>query len=162
MTRTAMPERDQARTNTSQRKETSMSTGEGQPTTADPALASSAIAAAGDAIVTTDSHGWITSWNRAAELLLGASAEQAIGQSLALIIPEALRARHAACFRAAMSSGRLGHGGQPARVEAITPGGDVMPLAITLGLLAGPDGEQAGAVAVLRRADASLVPFGNP
>jgi PAS domain S-box-containing protein len=120
------------------------------------------MAAAGDAIVTTDGHGWITSWNRAAELILGISAEQAIGQSLALIIPEALRARHAACFRAAMSSGRLGHGGQPARVEAMTSGGDVLPLAITLGLLAGPDGGPAGAVAVLRRADASLVSFGNP
>jgi len=35
----------------------------------------------------------------------------------------------------------------------------VMPLAITLGLLAGHDGAPAGAVAVLRRADASLVPF---
>ncbi len=82
--------------------------------------------------------------NRAAELLLGVSAEQAIGHSLALIIPEALRARHAACFRAAMSSGRLTHGGQPARVEATTPGDDVLPLAITLGLLAGPDGAAAG------------------
>ncbi len=89
-----------------------MSTGESKPTTADPALASAAITAAGTAIVTTDDHGWITSSNRAAELLLGISAEQAIGQTLALIIPEALRARHAACFRAAMSSGRLGHGGQ--------------------------------------------------
>jgi hypothetical protein len=37
-----------------------------------------------------------------------------------------------------------------------------MPLAITLGLLAGPDGAPAGAVAVLRRADAGLVPFGAP
>ena len=139
-----------------------MSTAEGRPTTVDPALASAAVAAAGDAIVTTDSHGYITSWNRAAERLLGASAEQAIGQSLALIIPEAFRARHAACFRAAMSSGRLAHGGQPARVQAVPPDGEVMPLAITLGLLAGPDGAPAGAVAVLRRADASLVPFGTP
>ena len=130
--------------------------------TVDPALASAAVAAAGDAIVTTDSRGYITSWNRAAERLLGASAEQAIGQSLALIIPEAFRARHAACFRAAMSSGHLAHGGQPARVQAVPPGGEVMPLAITLGLLAGPDGAPAGAVAVLRRADASLVPFGTP
>lgn len=135
---------------------------EGQPMTADPALASAAVAAARDAIVTTDGHGQITSWNRAAELLLGVSAEQAIGQTLALILPEAYRARHAACFRAAMNSGRLAHGGQPARIEAMTPGGDVMPLAITLGLLAGPDGAPAGAVAVLRRADASLVPFVNP
>ena len=137
-----------------------MSTAEGRPMTVDPALASAALAAAGDAIVTTDSHGYITSWNRAAELLLGVSAEQAVGHGL-LIIPEALRARHAACFRAAMSSGRLTHGGQPARVEAMTPDGEVMPLAITLGLLAGPDGAPAGAVAVLRRADASLVPFGT-
>jgi hypothetical protein len=56
MTRTEMPEGDRARTNINQRKETSMSTGEGQPTTADPALASAAIAAAEDAIVTTDSY----------------------------------------------------------------------------------------------------------
>ncbi len=131
--------------------------------TVDPALASAAVAAAGDAIVTTDDHGYVTSWNRAAELLLGVRAEQAIGQGLGLlIIPEALRARHAACFRAAMTKGRLAHGGLPARVEAITPGGDVMPLAITLGLLAGPDGAPAGTVAVLRSADATLVQFGNP
>ena len=139
-----------------------MSTAQGRQVTVDPALASAAVAAAGDAIVTTDSHGYITSWNGAAERLLGISAEQAIGQTLGLIIPEAFRARHAACFRAAMSSGHLAHGGQPARVEAVPPGGDAMPLAITLGLLAGPDGAPAGAVAVLRRADASLVPFGTP
>jgi hypothetical protein len=61
-----------------------------------------------------------------------------------------------------MSSGSLAHGGQPARVEAMTPGGDVMPLAITLGLLAGLDGAPDGVVAVLRRADASLVSFVQP
>jgi PAS domain S-box-containing protein len=144
-------------------REISMSAAEGWPITVDPALASAAMAAAGDAIVTTDSHGYVTSWNRAAERLLGIGAEQAVGHALGLlIIPEALRARHGACFRAAMSSGRLTHGGQPARVEAVTPDGDVLPLAITLGLLAGPDGAPAGAVAVLRRADASLVPFGTP
>lgn len=107
--------------------------------------------------------GYVTSWNRAAELLLDTPAEQAIGQGLGLlIIPEALRARHAACFHAAMSNGRLAHGGQPARAEAVTAGGDVMPLAITLGLLARPDGAPAGTVAVLRSADASLIQFGNP
>jgi hypothetical protein len=61
-----------------------------------------------------------------------------------------------------MSSGHPAHGGQPARVEVTPPDGDAMPLAITLGLLAGPDGAPAEAVAVLRRADASLVPFGTP
>src|SRR6266704_6693416 len=77
-------------------KEIPMSTAEGRPMTVDPALASAAVAAAGDAIVTTDSHGYVTSWNRAAELLLGVSAARAIGQGLGLLIlPEALRARHA-------------------------------------------------------------------
>jgi PAS domain S-box-containing protein len=127
--------------------------------TADPALASAAVAAAGDAIVTTDTHGLITSWNRAAEALFGVGADAAIGQTLALILPEAYQARHAVCFRAAIGSGQLTHGGQPARVEAMTPGGDLVPLAITLGLLTGPDGTPSGAVAVLRRADTDLVTF---
>jgi PAS domain S-box-containing protein len=138
-----------------------MSMAEDQPMAADPALASAAVAAAGDAIVTTDGHGYVTSWNRAAERLLGVSAEKPIGQAL-LIVREELRVRHGTCFRAAMSSGRLTHGGQPARVEALTLDGDVLPLAIALGLLAGPDGAPAGAVAVLRRVDASLVLFGDP
>ena len=37
-----------------------------------------------------------------------------------------------------------------------------MPLAITLGLTAGPDGAPTGVVAVLRNAGASLVSFRNP
>jgi PAS domain S-box-containing protein len=139
-----------------------MSDSQDRPMTADPTLAAAAMAAAGDAIVTTDGRGYITSWNRAAEMLLGVSAEQAVGGTLALILPEAHRARHGACFRAAMSSGRLAHGGEPARVEVTTPRGDVMPIALTLGLIAGPDGAPAGAVAVLRRADANLVSFVDP
>jgi hypothetical protein len=138
-----------------------MSTPEGPPIIVDPVLASAALAAAGDAIVTTDSHGYVRSWNRAAGLLLGIGAKTGDRTGLG-IIPEALRARHGACFRAAMSSGHLTYGGQAARVEAPPADGDAMPLAITLGLLAGPDGAPAGAVAVLRHADASLVPFGTP
>jgi PAS domain S-box-containing protein len=132
------------------------------PMTIDPTLASKIVSAAGDAIVTTDSHGYITSWNRAAELLLGVTAERAVGQTLALIIPEAFQARHGACVRAAMTSGRLTHGGRPARIEVIMAGGEVAPLAITLGLLAGADGRPTGAVAVLRRADVGLISFVDP
>jgi PAS domain-containing protein len=44
-----------------------MSTPEVRPITVDPALASAAVAAVGHAIVTTDSHGYVTFWNRAAE-----------------------------------------------------------------------------------------------
>ena len=44
----------------------------------DPALAAHAVAAAGDAIVTLDHSAKVTSWNRAAEQLLGFSPEDAM------------------------------------------------------------------------------------
>jgi len=103
---------------------------------AKPDIAAQALAAAGDAIVTVNSHGEITSWNRAAEALLGYSVDEAVGQTLALIIPPAHRPRHIAAFRAAMESNLLVHDGRPARVEATTRDGQVVPLVMSLGLLA--------------------------
>ena len=69
------------------------------------------------------------------------------------------RARGGCCGRCRFGNSRLAVVSY--RVQAVPPGGDAIPLAITLGLLASPDGAPAGAVAVLRRADAILVPFGT-
>lgn len=125
-------------------------------------LAAQALAAAADAIVTVNTRGEITSWNRAAEVLLGRTAGQAVGQTLALLIPPGHRARHVAAFRAAMDSGQLAHGGRPARVEAMTSDRGRVTLAMSLGLLTDPAGTPAGAVAVLRPAEVDLVPFVSP
>jgi PAS domain S-box-containing protein len=46
------------------------------------------------AIVVADADGNITWWSPGAEALIGHSAAAALGQSLDLIVPEALRARH--------------------------------------------------------------------
>jgi PAS domain S-box-containing protein len=62
----------------------------------DPALAAGAVASAGDAIVTGDGTGTITSWNHSAEPLLGYSCADAVGQTLAPIIPAGYRVRHRA------------------------------------------------------------------
>jgi PAS domain S-box-containing protein len=56
------------------------------------------------AIVVADVNGIITSWNRGAEVLFGRSAAAALGQSLELIVPAELRARHWAGFRRAMEA----------------------------------------------------------
>jgi len=90
-------------------------------------LAARALAAAGDAIITVDTAGRITSWNEAARRLLGYSPQDAIGQTLALIIPPEHRPRHMAGFHAALDSGRLAHSGAVARVEAATASGTVDP-----------------------------------
>jgi PAS domain S-box-containing protein len=54
------------------------------------------------AIVVADPEGTITQWNAGAEALFGYSAATALGQSLDLMVPEALRARHWAGFRRMM------------------------------------------------------------
>jgi PAS domain S-box-containing protein len=114
-------------------------------------LAEQAVASASDAIVTVDRSGVITSWNGAAESLLGHPPAAAIGQTLALVIPAAFRPRHIAGFHAAIESGSLRHHGNPVRIQAVNASGAVMPLAMTLGLLKGDGTEVRGVVAVLRK-----------
>lgn len=127
-----------------------------------PELAAQALAAAGDAILTVDTSGRITSWNPAAEALLGHQSDQAVGQTLALIIPPVHRSRHVAAFHAAMESGALAHRGRPARVEAMTSEGIVIPILMSLGVIVSSGAESAGAVAVLRDARTHPVPFIGP
>ena len=54
------------------------------------------------AIVVANTDGTITWWSPGAEVLFGHSATAAVGQSLDLVVPEALRARHWAGFKRAM------------------------------------------------------------
>ena len=59
------------------------------------------------AIVVADADGTITWWSPGAEVLFGHSAAVALGQSLDLIVPDALRARHWAGFQRAMEAPRV-------------------------------------------------------
>jgi PAS domain-containing protein len=75
-------------------------------------LAEALLHSASDAIIATDRDGRITFWNPGAERIFGFTAGAANGQSLDLIIPENLRARHWSGFRHTMETGtsRYGHG----------------------------------------------------
>src|SRR5262249_61907998 len=57
-----------------------------------------------DAVISTDRSGAIIRWNHASTALFGYSAEEVIGQSVELIIPEHLRAAHWSGFDAAMAT----------------------------------------------------------
>jgi PAS domain-containing protein len=75
-------------------------------------LGEALLHSASDAIIATDREGRITFWNPGAERIFGFTAARPVGQSLDLIIPENLRARHWSGFRHTMATGtsRYGHG----------------------------------------------------
>lgn len=56
-----------------------------------------------DSVIYADEAGIICFWNRASEALFGFSAEEALGQSLDIIIPEYLREPHWQGYHAALA-----------------------------------------------------------
>ncbi|SDG22399.1 PAS domain S-box-containing protein [Limimonas halophila] len=58
-----------------------------------------------DAVITADSSGRVTSWNRGAALILGYPAAEAVGPSLSDLMPERYRAAHEAGMDRVTQSG---------------------------------------------------------
>jgi PAS domain S-box-containing protein len=73
-------------------------------------LSEAILLARSDAIIAADQDGIIRFWNPAAQRLFGYSADEAVGQSLDLIIPERLRGRHWEGFQRVMSTGESRYG----------------------------------------------------
>src|SRR5215813_5520754 len=77
-----------------------------------------------DSIIATDREGRISFWNPGSARIFGFSAAEAIGQSLDLIIPENLRARHWSGYRRVMETGSSIYGrGDLLAVPALTKDG---------------------------------------
>jgi PAS domain S-box-containing protein len=104
-----------------------------------------------DAIVAGDSEGRITFWNPGAERIFGFSRFEAIGQSLDLIIPERLRARHWTGYTQVMHTGesRYGHG-DLLSVPALRKDGTRLSIEFTIVPLKDEAGTMAGMAAILR------------
>jgi PAS domain S-box-containing protein len=105
---------------------------------------------AGDAIIAADRHGVIVFWNPAAEEMFGFAAEDAIGKSLDLIIPDRFRRRHWDAYRETMSSGKTKYGKEVLRVPAVHEDGHTLSIAFTVALLRSPTNEIESIVAVVR------------
>ena len=63
-----------------------------------------------DAIVAADRDGLIVYWNPGAERVFGFTKEEALGQSLDIIIPQRLRARHWDGYARTMKTGQSRYG----------------------------------------------------
>jgi PAS domain S-box-containing protein len=114
-------------------------------------LGEALLHSASDAIIATDREGCITFWNPGAERIFGFTAAEAAGQSLDLIIPENLRARHWSGFRHTMETGtsRYGHG-DLLSVPGLTRDGARISVEFTILLLRDGAQETTGTVAVMR------------
>jgi PAS domain S-box-containing protein len=113
-------------------------------------LGQALLASSSDAIVATDRDGRITFWNPGAERIFGFAAGEAVGQSLDLIIPENLRARHWEGFRHVMATGTSRFGdGDLLSVPGLTRDGRRISVEFTIAMLR--DGQEvSGTVAVMR------------
>jgi PAS domain S-box-containing protein len=106
-----------------------------------------------DAVVYADGEGVIRFWNAGAERIFGFGATEALGQSLDIIIPESLRARHWAGFAATMRTGESRYGaGDLLAVPALRRDGTRLSIEFTILPFRDAAGRMLGIAAVLRDA----------
>lgn len=114
-------------------------------------LAERILDQAADAVIATDRSGAITRWNRASAALFGFSAEEALGQSVDMIIPEHLRVPHWSGFDAAMAKGATRLQGRATLTRALHKSGRRLYVEMSFALVKGErDSDLLGAVAVAR------------
>ena len=95
-------------------------------------------------------EGVIRLWNRGAEAIFGYRREDALGQTLDLIIPEPWRARHWEGYRTVMQTGVTQYGSDLLAVPASRSDGTRISIEFSIILPTDRDGRVLGAVAVVR------------
>jgi len=103
-----------------------------------------------DAILFADREGIIRLWNRGCELVFGFSAEEAIGQSLDLIIPERLQGRHWEGYHRVMETGITRYGTELLSVPAQHKDGRQLSCAFSIVMLKDDDGKLLGVASIMR------------
>jgi len=105
---------------------------------------------ADDAVIIADAAGAIRYWNAASERMFGYSCEQALGNSLDLIIPEKLRDRHWEGYWRVMATGQTAYAGRMLAVPALRADGSRISIEFTVTLLHDPSGAVRGIGAIVR------------
>ena len=108
------------------------------------------LSLAPDAILFADDKGIIRLWNRGAEMIFGFAADEAIGQSLDLIIPERLRAVHWAGYHRVMASGETRYGEDLLAVPALHRDGHQLSCEFSIVMLKDENGKLIGVASIMR------------
>lgn len=113
-------------------------------------LAQEIVETTPDAVIFAGVDGVIRLWNASAERMFGYTAAEALGQSLDLIIPERLRARHWDAYHKAMAAGTTKYTTELLAVPATRKDGARISIEFAISLLRDEGGRVLGPAAVVR------------
>ena len=117
----------------------------------DEAVIATAILSGPDAVIAADRNGLITLWNMGAERIFGFTAQQAVGESLDLIIPKRLRARHWTGWHHVMETGKSRYcAGDLLAVPAVRQDGTTISVEFTIHPVVDAGSQMLGIAATLR------------
>ena len=103
-----------------------------------------------DAILIADRDGAIRFWNSGAERMFGHTATEALGQSLDLIIPENLRARHWQGYFRVMNTGQTKYLTEKLTSPGVRKDGSRLSLEFSMVLLRDEQGGIEGCATIMR------------
>ena len=104
----------------------------------------------GDAVIVSDAHEKIVLWNAAATRICGYTEEEALGNTLDLIVPERQRQRHSEGYAKSMATGTTRYGTTLLKVPAKHKDGRSLSIAFTVGMLFDEQQKPTGVAAVIR------------
>src|SRR5881409_1411964 len=104
------------------------------------------VASSDDAIVSKNLDGIITSWNQGAERMFGYTAEEAVGRSIRIIIPQERQAEED------MVLGKIRRGEPVEHFETVRQrkDGTLLPISVTVSPVRSASGEIVGASKIAR------------
>src|SRR5450432_3280659 len=104
------------------------------------------VESSNDAILAVGLDKTILSWNNGAERLYGYTAEEVLGKSAGMLVPEEFRSQHDAMFE------RMSQGESFLRFQSVRrrKDGSLIDVALTYSLIRDPQGKPLGASAVVQ------------
>ena len=101
------------------------------------------------AVVFGDREGIIRLWNSGAETMFGYTAQEAVGQSMDIIVPEKHRAKHWEGYDRVMHTGVTKYGREVLAVPALTKSGKRISIEFNIALLRDDAGQVIGAASTI-------------
>lgn len=115
-------------------------------------LSESILKSIHEAVIYADLKGAIQYWNHGAETVFGFSAEEAVGQSLDIIIPEKLRKAHWDGYEKAIARGDTISGRGSRITRATHKSGQTLYVDMSFAMVRNQSNELIGSLAVARDA----------